>query len=153
MAEVAIGKQSWRGLKGAVFTELEVWNVGRALGAKRALKLKQIWGICFYFNHGRRLRDRALFDLAIESKIRGCDVVQMKIDHIVSGGQIRAWPLVTQQKQALVQAASRRAPACCLGSKGQAGGWITMFFPAGRTKSNHLGTRQNARLVDEWAPV
>jgi len=47
-----------------------VWNAGRTVGAKRALKPKQIWEIRFYLNQRRRLRDRALFDLAIESKLR-----------------------------------------------------------------------------------
>lgn len=68
----------------------QVWNAGRTFGAKRALKPKQIWEIRFYLNQRRRLRDRALFDLAIDSKLRGCDLVQMKIGDIVSGGQIRA---------------------------------------------------------------
>jgi hypothetical protein len=48
-----------------------VWNAGRTVGAKRALKPKQIWEIRFYLNQRRRLRDRALFDLAIDSKLRG----------------------------------------------------------------------------------
>jgi integrase len=67
----------------------QVWNAGRAVGAKRALKPKQIWEIRFYLNQRRRLRDRALFDLAIDSKLRGCDLVRMKISDLVSVGQ--AW--------------------------------------------------------------
>lgn len=57
-----------------------VWNAGRTVGAKRALKLKQIWEIRFYLNQRRRLRDRALFDLAIDSKLRGC-VFPSRVDH------------------------------------------------------------------------
>lgn len=60
-------------------TKRQVWNAGRTVGAKRALKPKQIWEIRFYLNQRRRLRDRALFDLAIDSKLRGCDLVQIKI--------------------------------------------------------------------------
>ncbi len=44
----------------------QVWNAGRTVGAKRALKPKQIWEIRFYLNQRRRLRDRAPFDLAID---------------------------------------------------------------------------------------
>ena len=66
----------------------QVWNAGRTVGAKRALKPKQIWEIRFYLNQRRRLRDRALFDLAIDSKLRGCDLVRMKTGDVVSGGQI-----------------------------------------------------------------
>jgi integrase len=79
-------------------TKRPVWNAGRTVGAKRALKPKQIWEIRFYLNQRRRLRDRALFDLAIDSKLRGCDLVQMKIGDIVSGGQIRTRAIVMQQK-------------------------------------------------------
>jgi hypothetical protein len=59
-------------------TKRPVWNAGRTVGAKRALKPKQRWEIRFYLNQRRRLLDRALFDLAIDSKLRGCDLVQMK---------------------------------------------------------------------------
>lgn len=76
----------------------QVWNAGRTVGARRALKPKQIWEIRFYLNHRRRLRDRALFDLAIDSKLRGCDLVQMKISDLVSGGQVRTRVIVMQQK-------------------------------------------------------
>lgn len=60
---------------------------GRTVGAKRALKPKQIWEIRFYLNQRHSLRDRALFDLAIDSKLRGCDLVQIKIGALVSGGR------------------------------------------------------------------
>ena len=55
------------------------WNAGRKLGAKRALKPKEIWAIRFVLNQARKVRDRALFDLAIDSKLRGCDLVKVKI--------------------------------------------------------------------------
>jgi integrase len=79
-------------------TKRPVWNAGRSVGAKRALKPKQIWEIRFLLNERRRLRDRALFDLAIDSKLRGCDLVRMRIGDIVSGGQIRTRAIVMQQK-------------------------------------------------------
>ena len=47
------------------------WNVGRKLGGKRALKPQQVWAIRFWLDRERRLRDRAMFDLAIDSKLRG----------------------------------------------------------------------------------
>ena len=79
-------------------TKRPVWDAGRTVGAKRALKPKQIWEIRFLLNDRRRLRDRALFDIAIDSKLRGCDPVRMKIGDIVSGGQIRTRAIVMQQK-------------------------------------------------------
>jgi len=65
------------------------WNVGRKLGAKRPLKPKEIWAICFMLDQDRRLRDRALFDLAIDSKLRGCDLVKIRVGDLVAGGRVR----------------------------------------------------------------
>src|ERR1700685_1971411 len=74
------------------------WNAGRKLGAKRALKPKQVWAIRFWLDHERRVRDRAMFDLAIDSKLRGCDIVKIKIGELVSGGRIRSRAIVVPQK-------------------------------------------------------
>jgi hypothetical protein len=74
------------------------WNAGRMVGAKRALKPQQVWAIRFWLDHERRLRDRAMFDLAIDSKLRGCDVVKVKIGDLVSGGWVRSRAIVVQQK-------------------------------------------------------
>lgn len=74
------------------------WNAGRMVGAKRALKRQQVWAIRFWLDRERRLRDRALFDLAIDSKLRGSDVVKIRIGELVSGGRVRTRTTVTQQK-------------------------------------------------------
>lgn len=71
-------------------TARQGWNAGRMVGAKRALKPRQIWEIRFYLNQNGRVRDRALFDFAIDSKLRGCDVVGLKIGDLVSGGHARS---------------------------------------------------------------
>ena len=78
--------------------ECRPWNAGRKLGSKRALKRQQVWAIKFWLDHEGRLRDRALFDLAIDSKLRGCDVVKIKIGDLVSGGRVRSRAVVIQQK-------------------------------------------------------
>ena len=63
---------------------------GRKLGAKWGLKAQQVWAIRLWLDRERRLRDRAMFDLAIDSKLRGCDIVKVKIGGLVSGGRIRS---------------------------------------------------------------
>ncbi|OWK30502.1 hypothetical protein SPMU_14890 [Sphingomonas mucosissima] len=68
------------------FHELRPCNEGRLIGAKRALKQQQVWAIRFWLDQHRRLGDRALFDFAIDSKLRGCDVVRVRIGDVVSGG-------------------------------------------------------------------
>jgi hypothetical protein len=52
------------------------WDAGRKLGAKRALKPQQVWAIRFWLDHEHRLRDRAMFNLAIDSKLRGWVLLQ-----------------------------------------------------------------------------
>jgi len=131
----------------------QAWNAGRKVGAKRALKPKQIWGIRFYLDHHRRLRDRALFDVAIDSKLRGCDVVRLKIGDIVSGGQIRTRATVTQTKtgrpvQFELLSDARASLLAWLQRRGGALG--DYIFPSRIDHSDHLSTRQYARLVDEW---
>ena len=74
--------------------ERSPWNAGRMVGAKRALKPQQVWAIRFWLDRERRLRDRAMFDLAINSKLRGCDVVKVKIGDLVSGGRVRSRAMV-----------------------------------------------------------
>src|ERR1700721_3134299 len=81
-----------------VAKEQRPWNVGRKLGAKRALKAQQVWAIRFWLDRERRLRDRAMFDLAIDSKLRGCDIVKIKIGDIVNHRQVRSRAIVDQQK-------------------------------------------------------
>lgn len=63
------------------------WNAGRQVGGKRALKPRQIWAIRFFLDREGRMRDCALFDLAIDSKLRGCDLVKIKIGTLVSVGK------------------------------------------------------------------
>ena len=74
------------------------WNAGRKFGAKRALKPRQVWAVRFRLDNDRRFRDRAMFDLAIDSKLRGCDLVKMKVGDPVVGGRVRARAVVVQQK-------------------------------------------------------
>jgi integrase len=131
----------------------QAWNAGRKVGAKRALKPKQIWGIRFYLDHHRRLRDRALFDVAIDSKLRGCDVVRLKIGDIVSGGQIRTLATVTQTKtgRPVQFELLSDARASLLAWLQRRGGTLADYvFPSRVDHSDHLSTRQYARLVDEW---
>lgn len=74
------------------------WNTGKTGGTKRPLTQKQIWAIRFFLDRERRLRDRALFDLAIDSKLRGCDLVRISIGDLVSGADIRTRTIVVQKK-------------------------------------------------------
>lgn len=74
------------------------WKAGRKVGAKRALKPRQIRAIHFFLDKYGQARDRALFDLAIDSKLRGCDLVKIRISDIVCDRKIRTKATVVQQK-------------------------------------------------------
>lgn len=74
------------------------WNAGKNVGAKRPLTQKQIWAIRFHLDREGRLRDKALFDLAIDSKLRGCDLVKIKIGDVVAGADIRNRAIVIRQR-------------------------------------------------------
>jgi hypothetical protein len=65
---------------------------------QKPLKQRQIWAIRFFLDGERRMRDRAMFDLAIDSKLRGCDLVKIKIGALVTGPEIRSRAMVVQQK-------------------------------------------------------
>lgn len=69
--------------------ERAAWNTGKKVGTKRPFTQKQIWAIRFFLDRERRVRDRALFDLAIDSKLRGCDLVKIRIRDVVAGPDIR----------------------------------------------------------------
>lgn len=70
------------------------WNAGRKVGVKKPLKQRQIWAIRFFLDREGRMRDRALFDLAIDSKLRGCDLVKIKIGTLATGQEIRTRAMV-----------------------------------------------------------
>ncbi len=74
------------------------WNAGLKVGPKRASNPCQTWAIRFFLDREGRLRDRALFDLAIDSKLRGCGLVKIKIGELVAGPRIRTRAIVVQQK-------------------------------------------------------
>ena len=65
------------------------WNKGRLIGQKRPLKPKDVWSIRVRLQVERRARNLALFNLAIDSKLRGCDLVRLQIDDISVGGRVR----------------------------------------------------------------
>ena len=58
------------------------WNKGKLLGSKPPLQTKQVWAIRTKLQVAHRLRDLALFNLAIDSKLRGCDLVNLKVEDI-----------------------------------------------------------------------
>jgi len=74
------------------------WNKGRLIGQKRPLLPQQVWAIRARLELSNNLRDLALFNLAIDSKLRGCDLVRLRVSDLVVGGSIRDRVSVIQSK-------------------------------------------------------
>ena len=129
------------------------WNAGKMVGTKRPLTQKQIWAVRFFLDREERLRDRALFDLALDSKLRGCDLVKIRIGYLISGEEIRTRSIVIQQKTGRPVQFELTADvrASLLGWLERRGGTVDDYaFPSRVDPTGHLSTRQYGRLVDEW---
>lgn len=129
------------------------WNAGMLVGPKRPLKPRDVWAIRFFLDEHRRLRDRALFDLAIDSKLRGCDIVKITIGDLVSGSTVRNRATVVQQKTGMPVQFELMTDARVTLQRwlDRRGGTVDDFvFPSRIDYLGHLSTRQYARLVDEW---
>jgi hypothetical protein len=78
------------------------WNKGPLIGQKRPLKPKEVWTIRVRLQLEKRGRDLALFNLAIDSKLRGCDLMRLRVNDVSVGGRVRdrptVIPTVIQQK-------------------------------------------------------
>jgi integrase len=132
---------------------MPAWNAGRKVGPKRALKQKEVWAIRFWLEQEGRCRDRALFDLAVDSKLRGCDLVRVRIGDLVSGGTVRDRALVVQRKtgrpvQFEILEPARTTLVTWLERWG--GSVDDYAFPSRCDPTSHLSTRQYGRLLDEW---
>src|SRR5271163_716527 len=74
------------------------WNKGRITGQKRPLKPKDVWAIRVRLQLEHRARDLAMFNLAIDSKLRGCDLMRLQVDDVCAGGRVRDRATIVQKK-------------------------------------------------------
>jgi integrase len=131
----------------------EPWNKGKLVGQKSPFKLKEIWAIRTRLQMAGRSRDLALFDLGIDSKLLGCDLVKLRVRDIYHGNQIAPRAIIMQQKthrpvQFEIMPSTREA----------VGTWIKQanlksedyLFPSRIHNSPHMGTRQYARVLGGW---
>jgi integrase len=124
-----------------------------SFGQKPPLKLKEIWAIRIRLQIMSKVRDLAMFNLAIDSKLRSCDLVALRVDDISFGGRVKSRAVIIQKKtkrpvqfelteqtrdsvSAWIQKAARRSGDC--------------LFPSRRRGGNSISTRQYARLVRRW---
>lgn len=129
---------------------LEQGQVGRP---KAPLKLKEIWAIRIRLQLQHRARELALFNLAIDSKLRGCDLVKLRVSDVRHGGRMASRAVVMQQKtqqpvQFELTPATRDAVEVWI--RAAKLGADDYLFPSRVHSSPHLGTRQYARILEGW---
>ena len=129
------------------------WNKGRLIGQKRPLKPKDVWTIRVRLQLEGHRRDLAMFNLAIDSKLRGCDLVRLRIDDVFVGGRVRDRATVIQKKtgrpvQFEITEQTRSAIDEWLAALGA--GQDRYLFPSRFRKQPHISTRQYARIVHRW---
>ena len=132
---------------------VQSWNKGKLVGQKAPLKLKEIWAIRIRLELSHHIRDLALFNLALDSKLRGCDLVKLKVRDISHGDRISARAMVMQQKtsrpvQFEITEQTRNSIAQWIAHQNLYSD--SYLFPSRIHDSPHLSTRQYARIVYRW---
>ena len=127
----------------------EPWNKGKIVGQKAPFKLKDIWALRVRLQMESRVRELALFNLGIDSKLRGCDLVALKVRDVCHGTDVATRAIVMQHKtQRPVQFEITQATRDALQSWIEQAGLKSedFLFPSRLHGSPHLGTRLN------WPP-
>lgn len=132
------------------------WNKGKLIGQKPRLKLNEIYAIRIRLQLASKTRDLALFNVAIDSKLRGCDVVKLKVSDVARGSHVLSRAMVIQQKTGLpvqfeITEQTRKAIEA----------WIEkanlrindFLFPSRNSNSPHITTRQYSRAVKSWVTL
>jgi integrase len=129
------------------------WNKGKLVGQKAPLRLKDIWAIRVRLQISGKTRDLALFNLAIDSKLRACDLTKLRVRDITHGASVSPRAIVMQQKtQRPVQFEITEQTRSAIAA------WICQaqlrsedfLFSSRLHASEHLSTRQYARIVKGW---
>jgi integrase len=129
------------------------WNRGRIVGAKLPLKPKHVWSLRFHLHREHRVRGLALFDLAIDSKLRSCDLIKLLTGDLILDGQPKLRTTVIQQKTrkpVTFELTEQTRDSLLAWLKVRGGNLEDFVFPSRTNPAAHISTRQYARLVDEW---
>ena len=132
------------------------WNAKRIIGPNPPFKPTHRWAIRQQLRSAGRVRDLALFDCGIDAKLRGCDLVKLRISDVAPGGLLRQRATVIQQKTGRpvpfeITDPTREALTAWLTLRGgRADDWL---FPSRSRPGQHISTRQYARLVGRWVAM
>ena len=137
----------------AVTPKRRTWNKGRSIGQKRPLLPKQVWAIRARLELANNLRDLALFNVAIDSKLRGCDLVRLSVVDLVKEDRVR-------ERVSVIQSKTKRPVQFELteNTRETVLSWVkspemracSFIFPSRFHDQPHISTRQYGRLVHDW---
>jgi integrase len=129
------------------------WNKGRIVGQKRPLQPKHVWSIRVRLEMADTPRDLALFNMAIDSKLRGCDLVRLRVRDVFAAERVRERASITQRKTGQLVRFEITEP-----TRQSLERWIAnpemigadFLWPSRFHGSPHLSTRQYARILRGW---
>lgn len=131
----------------------KAWNKGRIVGQKRPLLPKQVWAIRARLELANNLRDLVLFNVAIDSKLRGCDLVRLSVVDLVKEDRVR-------ERVSIIQSKTKRPVQFELteNTRESVLAWVkspemlacSFMFPSRFHDRPHISTRQYGRLVHDW---
>ena len=129
------------------------WNKGRIIGQKRPLLPKHVWSIRVRLEMADNKRDLALFNLAVDSKLRGCDLVCLKVNDVYAAGRVKERASVTQSKthkpvRFEITETTRLSLERWIKDPEMFG--CEYLWPSRVHASPHLSTRQYARIMRDW---
>ena len=133
--------------------QVVTWNSGKLVGQKLPLKLQEIWAIRIRLQLSKRHRDLVLFNLAIDSKLRACDLLKLRVSDIATGGRVGSRAMIMQQKTkrpVQFEITPRTRESISQWVKHQKLAPTTFLFPSRLRNSLHLSMRQYTRMVDSW---
>jgi len=129
------------------------WNKGRIVGQKRPVLPKHVWAIRVRLEIANQIRELALFNLAIDSKLRGCDLVKLMVADVYAAGQVK-------ERASIIQSKTRKPVRFKIteGTRKSLAAWLQdpmmigseYLWPGRFHERLHISTRQYARLVRDW---
>jgi site-specific recombinase XerC len=129
------------------------WNKGRIIGQKRPLQPKHVWSIRVRLEMAGAIRDLALFNMAVDSKLRGCDLVALHVRDILVAGRVKERASITQSKTGRpvrfeITETTRQSLERWIDSPEMRG--AEFLWPSRFHDSPHISTRQYARILRDW---
>lgn len=136
-----------------VIPQRRAWNKGRIVGQKRPLLPKHVWAIRVRLEIAKNIRDLALFNLAVDSKLRGCDLVCLRVADVFVARRVRERTSILQSKtkqpvQFEITEGTRKSLYSWIEHPAMVGS--EYLWPGRFHDPLHISTRQYARLVKNW---